>query len=73
MALGRAEGDDALLKGTVEDVGFLGSVVRVGVDVGGQAVALDLFNTAAVRPPEPGQPVEISFATADALLAAEPS
>ena len=47
---------------------FLGSVVRVRVRVGGQAVSLDLFNTAAVRPPVPGSPVEVSFATADALV-----
>ncbi|MFO1141907.1 MAG: ABC transporter ATP-binding protein [Amaricoccus sp.] len=73
VALGRAAGNDAVLKGVVKTLGFLGSVVRVGVEVGGQAVALDLFNTAAVRPPEPGQPVEVSFATADALLAAAPS
>jgi putative spermidine/putrescine transport system ATP-binding protein len=68
LSLARSEGHDATLRGTVENVSFLGSVVRVRVGLGGQVLTLDMFNTTAVRPPAPGQVVEVSFAAADALV-----
>ena len=68
LCLGRAPGADASLRGKVEEVSFLGSVVRVRALLDGQRVSLDTFNTAAFRPPAVGDAVEISFATADALL-----
>jgi putative spermidine/putrescine transport system ATP-binding protein len=70
VALGRAEGNDAVLRGKVEDVSFLGSVVRVRVGLAGQALVLDVFNNAAWRPPSEGETVEVSFASADALVTA---
>jgi putative spermidine/putrescine transport system ATP-binding protein len=68
IALGRVEGNDTVLRGTVEDVSFLGSVVRVRVGLAAQVVALDVFNNAAWRPPRTGDAVEVSFAAAEALL-----
>jgi putative spermidine/putrescine transport system ATP-binding protein len=68
LALGRVTERDAVLRGTVESVSFLGSVVRVRAGLGRQSVSLDMFNNASVRPPQPGQPVEISFAPGDALV-----
>ncbi|HET9069461.1 MAG TPA: ATP-binding cassette domain-containing protein [Amaricoccus sp.] len=72
LSLGRTAGTDAVLKGRVEEVSFLGSVVRVRAaldgQAGGQRVSFDTFNTTALRPPAVGDIVEISFATADALL-----
>jgi putative spermidine/putrescine transport system ATP-binding protein len=68
VALGAAEGNDAVLRGAVRDVSFLGSVVRVRVGLGEQALVLDVFNNAAWRPPAAGEAVEVSFATADALV-----
>ena len=47
---------------------FLGSVVRVRVALGAQVVSLDIFNNAGVRPPALGDAVELSFASADALV-----
>jgi putative spermidine/putrescine transport system ATP-binding protein len=70
VALGRAPDHDAVLRGTVEDVSFLGSVVRVRVRLTSQSLSLDIFNTAGMRPPAAGDPAEVSFATADALVTA---
>jgi putative spermidine/putrescine transport system ATP-binding protein len=68
VALGQVPGNDILLRGTVKDVNFLGSVVRVRVGLDKQVLSLDMFNNAAVRPPAVGQVVEISFASADVLV-----
>jgi putative spermidine/putrescine transport system ATP-binding protein len=55
------------LQGTVEEVSFLGSVVRIRVRFGDSAVSLDTFNKPSEPPPERGQEVSVSFAR-DALL-----
>lgn len=68
LSLGPRPGNDGLIRGTVTDVQFLGSVLRVRVSLAGQVVALDSFNTAALRPPAVGDTVEVSFATADVLV-----
>jgi putative spermidine/putrescine transport system ATP-binding protein len=68
VALGRQPGNDAALEGTVADVSFLGSVVRVRVAIDGQALSFDMFNTAAIRPPAIGDAVAVSFAAADVLV-----
>ena len=70
IALGRAEGTDAAFRGTVSDVSFLGSVVRVRVGLDRQVLSLDMFNTTGVRPPAVGEAVEIGFACADVLVMA---
>ncbi len=70
LALGPRPGNDATIRGTVEEVSFLGSVVRARVALGQQIVALDTFNTSAFRPPALGDTVDLSFATADALISA---
>ena len=49
------------MRGTVEDVDFLGSIVRVRVRFGENAVSLDTFNNPTTVPPEPGQPVTVTF------------
>ena len=70
ISLGRAEGTDAAFRGTVSDVSFLGSVVRVRVGLDRQVLSLDIFNTTGIRPPAVGETVEISFACADVLVMA---
>ncbi len=47
---------------------FHGSIVRIRAALEGQHVALDTFNTAGFRPPAEGDTVDLSFATADALV-----
>ena len=53
------------LAGTVEEVSFLGSVIRIRVRFRDNAVSLDTFNDPAIAPPERGRPVTVSFAHAD--------
>ena len=68
IALGEGDPGSNRLTGTVEDINFLGSIVRIrvrlGEDKGGEPpsiVALDTFNEPHLRVPDVGQPVTISF------------
>ncbi|HEY7141892.1 MAG TPA: ABC transporter ATP-binding protein [Methylomirabilota bacterium] len=53
--------DGNRMQGTVEDVNFLGSIVRIRVRFGENTVSLDTFNTPTATPPQPGQAVTVSF------------
>ena len=59
---------DARLPGTITEVAFLGSVIRVRVDIGGRIVSLDTFNSPKNPPPKVGDPATIHFATADWIV-----
>ncbi len=67
-ALRKGQGHDVSLPGTITDVNFLGSVIRVRVNTGANMISLDTFNDAAAPPPAPGQEAQVSFSS-DALLA----
>lgn len=69
--LGHAEGCDFVLPATIEEVHFLGSVIRVKARVAGTMVALDTFNRADQPPPPVGSSAEISFAPSDVILLPE--
>jgi len=56
------------LRGTIEDVSFLGSVVRVRVRFNENAISLDTFNNPGATPPGRGSPVTVSFAPEDLLV-----
>jgi putative spermidine/putrescine transport system ATP-binding protein len=56
------------LDGTIEDVNFLGSVVRVRVRFQESAVSLDTFNNPNAPPPKQGEKVTVSFAPEDLLV-----
>lgn len=56
------------LKGTIEDVSFLGSVIRMRVKVGDNRLSLDTFNNANEVPPQRGSEVTVSFAPTDLLV-----
>jgi putative spermidine/putrescine transport system ATP-binding protein len=58
------------MRGTVEDVNFLGSIVRIRVRFGENAVSLDTFNNPSATQPRPGQTVTVSF-PAEAVLVLE--
>ena len=49
------------LSGTVDDVMFLGPTMRVRVRLKDQAFQFDEFNNPHLTPPQPGQPVSVSF------------
>jgi putative spermidine/putrescine transport system ATP-binding protein len=68
ISLGPGEDADNRLRGTVEDVNFLGSIVRIRLDLGAVAdggppavVALDTFNEPHLKLPDVGELTTISF------------
>ncbi|WP_210527188.1 ABC transporter ATP-binding protein [Rubellimicrobium arenae] len=66
--LGRASGREIVLPATAREVEFLGSVIRIRAEAGGQAFLLDTFNRHDAPPPQPGEPVEISFSGRDVVV-----
>ncbi len=56
------------LLGTIEEVSFLGSVVRIRVRLGELALSLDTFNNPGMPPPERGAPAAVTFAAEDLLV-----
>jgi putative spermidine/putrescine transport system ATP-binding protein len=70
VELGESGGPNRLT-GTVEDVSFLGSIVRTRVRLGeGATVSLDTFNDPGLAPAEIGDTVTISFPPEAALVLA---
>ena len=47
--------------GPVEDIGFLGSIVRIRIHVGDEVISLDTFNDPGTPAPEHGSVVTVSF------------
>jgi putative spermidine/putrescine transport system ATP-binding protein len=68
LHLGRAEGREVVLPATVEEVHFLGSVIRLRANIAGRRVSLDTFNRADTPPPAIGAAVEISLSARDAIV-----
>ncbi|HEV7416536.1 MAG TPA: ABC transporter ATP-binding protein [Tianweitania sediminis] len=68
VSLGRTPGRPGALNGTIADVHFLGSVIRVRTKVGDRTVSLDTFNDPAVPPPVSGSAAEIAFAPRDLMV-----
>lgn len=60
LHIGTGEGRNAL-KGRVESILFLGSVVRLRIDVGGTLLSVDLFNERRLILPRSGDEVVVSF------------
>jgi putative spermidine/putrescine transport system ATP-binding protein len=56
------------LGGTIEEVSFLGSVVRIRVKIDDNAISLDTFNNPSATPPQRGAPVVVSFTPNDVLV-----
>jgi putative spermidine/putrescine transport system ATP-binding protein len=68
VSLDAAPGRGQSLRGTISDVAFLGSVIRVRVGTGTNAVMLDTFNDPAAPPPEAGTPTRVNFSPRDVLV-----
>lgn len=66
--LGKAGGRDVVLPATIEEVHFLGSVIRLRAKAAGASVSIDSFNRTEMPPPEAGSTAEISFASRDLIL-----
>lgn len=54
-----------VITGTIEEVAFLGSVVRLSVKTAGGRMMLDLFNDPSVPPPQRGIAVSLYFSPRD--------
>ncbi|OYX09356.1 MAG: Fe3+/spermidine/putrescine ABC transporter ATP-binding protein [Rhizobiales bacterium 32-66-8] len=67
LTVGARDGNDITLTGTIADVTFLGSVIRLRVSLGKNVVSLDTFNDQRTAPPSRGEPVTISLASKDLL------
>jgi len=67
MSLAPRPGSDIALNGTITDVDFLGSVVRLRVDIAGTRVSIDTFNDHAETPPQRGDAVTLHLAGKDLL------
>ena len=68
IGLNGASGPEANhLRGNVDDVTFLGAVVRVRIHVGEHVLLFDVLNNPQRTPPRTGEPIAVSFAP-DACL-----
>jgi putative spermidine/putrescine transport system ATP-binding protein len=56
------------MRGEIEEVHFLGSVVRIRVRFKEHAISLDTFNNPSAPPPERGRPVTVKFGREDLLV-----
>jgi putative spermidine/putrescine transport system ATP-binding protein len=63
-----SDGADIHLQGTVSDVSFLGSVIRLRVQLGEDLVSLDTFNDQRTAPPLRGEPITVHLASKDLLV-----
>ena len=59
---------DIVLDGTVSEVAFLGSVIRLKVKLGENTVALDTFNDQRLPPPRYDERVRVTIASSDILV-----
>ncbi|MDM7933285.1 ABC transporter ATP-binding protein [Tabrizicola sp.] len=68
LRLGREPGYETVIKGWIEEVHFMGSIIRLRARVAGELVVMDTFNRADQPPPVPGTEVEISLSGKDAII-----
>ncbi len=68
ISLGAYPGRETQVKGTINDVHFLGSVIRIRARVGGSVLAFDTFNSSDAPPPKVGEEVTLSLAGRDLLV-----
>ena len=68
IALGRAAKTANQLDVKVEDLKFMGSILRVNTKIDQQSLSFDMFNQSGKQPPLIGETVSISFAAKDLVL-----
>ena len=68
VALANGITRDIVLDGTISEVNFLGSVIRLKVDLGANAINLDTFNDQRTPPPAFNERVRVSIASSDVLV-----
>ncbi len=73
VSLEGAAEDGNRMQGTVEDVNFLGSIVRVRVRFTDNTISLDTFNNPRLSPPQRGQPATVHFSRNAVLVLEAPT
>ena len=68
LHLGADPAHELQLQGTVTEVDFLGSVIRLRVDVAGRRMSADTFNRPDAPPPAVGSAVVLSAAARDLIV-----
>ncbi|HEY1944151.1 MAG TPA: ABC transporter ATP-binding protein [Roseiarcus sp.] len=68
LRLGAADEGRNTLRGTIEDVAFLGAVVRLRVRLTQTTIVIDTFNDGSGRLPDRGEPIEVNFAHDDLIV-----
>jgi putative spermidine/putrescine transport system ATP-binding protein len=68
VSLDDVDGAHNKMRGTIEEVSFLGAIVRIRVRFKENAISLDTFNDPGVSPPQRGQPATVGFAREDLLV-----
>jgi putative spermidine/putrescine transport system ATP-binding protein len=68
VSLATDGGRDIVLDGKVAEVAFLGSVIRLKVDLGDNIISLDTFNDQRTPPPAYGAPVRVGIHANDVLV-----
>jgi putative spermidine/putrescine transport system ATP-binding protein len=68
MEINKPNGQGNHLAGTIEEVSFLGAVVRIRVRFNQNTVDIDTFNSPNDPPPRRGDAVTVSFSPEDVLL-----
>jgi putative spermidine/putrescine transport system ATP-binding protein len=68
VSLANGVGRDIVLDGRIAEVSFLGSVIRLKVDLGENSIDLDTFNDQRTPPPAHGAPVKVGIASSDILV-----
>jgi putative spermidine/putrescine transport system ATP-binding protein len=71
LSVATRPGADITLTGTVSDVTFLGSVIRLRVALGQNSVSLDTFNDQRSAPPARGDAISMSLSSKDLLILRE--
>jgi putative spermidine/putrescine transport system ATP-binding protein len=71
VSLANGHDRDIVLGGTVSEVSFLGSVIRLKVKLGENVVALDTFNDQHSPPPKYGEAVRLTLNGSDVLVLGE--
>ena len=68
VRLGRVDLAQTVLTAKVEDVHFMGAVIRIAVSANGYKMSLDTFNRPDQPPPKVGAETEISLSGRDAIV-----
>ncbi|RBO93298.1 ABC transporter ATP-binding protein [Pseudochrobactrum asaccharolyticum] len=68
ISLDTSPARDSKAEVIVQDVHFLGSVIRTRVMLGGNQLSFDSFNNPAVRPPQHGDKITVHFSAQDLLV-----